>query len=61
MDSGRQKLSCAATIRTTIRPRASLRVTPDTLRWWKEAGINPFLEACAQLKNTSGATPDTTI
>ena len=30
--------------------RVVLRVTPDTLRWWKEAGINPFLEACAQLR-----------
>ena len=30
--------------------RVVLRVTPDTLRRWKELGINPFLEACAQLK-----------
>jgi len=30
--------------------RVVLRVTPDTLRWWKEAGINPFLEAWAQLQ-----------
>ena len=30
--------------------RVVLRVTPDTLRCWKEVGINPFLEACAQLK-----------
>lgn len=29
--------------------RVVLRVTPETLRRWKEAGINPFLEACAQL------------
>jgi hypothetical protein len=30
--------------------RVVLRVTPDTLRRWKEVGINPFLEACAQLQ-----------
>ena len=28
----------------------TLRVTPDTLRRWKEVGINPFLEARAQLQ-----------
>jgi hypothetical protein len=27
-----------------------VRVTPDTLRRWTEVGINPFLEACAQLQ-----------
>jgi hypothetical protein len=27
-----------------------VRVTPNTLRRWSEVGINPFLEACAQLK-----------
>lgn len=27
-----------------------VRVTPDTLRRWKDVGINPFLEACAQLQ-----------
>jgi hypothetical protein len=26
------------------------RVTPDTLRRWNGVGINPFLEACAQLQ-----------
>lgn len=26
------------------------RVTPDTLRRWYDIGINPFLEACAQLQ-----------
>lgn len=30
--------------------RVVLRVTPETLRRWKEIGINPFLEACAQLR-----------
>ena len=30
--------------------RVVLRVTPETLRRWKEVGINPFLEACAQLQ-----------
>jgi hypothetical protein len=29
--------------------RVLLRVSPETLRRWKEVGINPFLEACAQL------------
>lgn len=28
-----------------------VRVTPDTLRRWNEVGINPFLEACAQLRD----------
>jgi hypothetical protein len=27
-----------------------VRVTPDTLRRWGTVGINPFLEACAQLQ-----------
>jgi hypothetical protein len=27
-----------------------VRVTPNTLRRWAEVGINPFLEACAQLQ-----------
>lgn len=26
------------------------RVSPDTLRRWQDVGINPFLEACAQLQ-----------
>ena len=26
------------------------RVKPDTLRRWAQVGINPFLEACAQLQ-----------
>lgn len=30
--------------------RVVLRVSPETLRRWKEVGINPFLEACAQLE-----------
>ncbi len=28
----------------------TVRVTPDTLRRWATVGINPFLEACAQLQ-----------
>lgn len=28
----------------------TLRISPDTVRRWNEAGINPFIEACAQLK-----------
>jgi hypothetical protein len=28
-----------------------VRVTPDTLRRWKEVSINPFIEACAQLRD----------
>ena len=28
-----------------------LRVTPDTLRRWKDVSINPFLEARAQLQD----------
>jgi hypothetical protein len=27
-----------------------VRVSPDTLRRWKAVAINPFLEACAQVK-----------
>jgi hypothetical protein len=30
--------------------RVKVRVTPDTLRRWSEVGINPFIEACAQLQ-----------
>jgi hypothetical protein len=30
--------------------RVVLRISPDTLRRWKDVGINPFLEACAQLE-----------
>ena len=29
--------------------KALVRVTPDTLRRWKEVEINPFIEACAQV------------
>jgi len=28
----------------------TLRIASDTVRRWKDIGINPFLEACAQLK-----------
>jgi hypothetical protein len=28
-----------------------VRVTPDTLRRWNDVGINPFIEACAQLQD----------
>lgn len=31
--------------------RVKARVTPDTLRRWNEVGINPFIEACAQLQD----------
>lgn len=35
---------------TGITPtRVVVRVSPDTLRRWKEVAINPFVEACAQL------------
>jgi hypothetical protein len=27
-----------------------VRVTPDTLRRWQSVGINPFIEACAQVE-----------
>jgi hypothetical protein len=27
------------------------RITPDTLRRWADIGINPFIEACAQLQD----------
>jgi hypothetical protein len=27
------------------------RVTPETLRRWADVGINPFIEACAQLQD----------
>lgn len=30
--------------------RVVLRISPETLRRWKDVGINPFLEACAQLE-----------
>ncbi len=30
--------------------RLNVRVTPDTLRRWRDVGINPFIEARAQLK-----------
>ena len=29
---------------------AVVRVTPDTLRRWKDVAINPFIEACAQVQ-----------
>lgn len=38
-----------------------VRVTPDTLRRWAEVGINPYLEACAQLEEywrTAGSESD---
>lgn len=28
-----------------------IRVTNDTTRRWKDVGINPFVEACAQLRD----------
>jgi hypothetical protein len=31
--------------------RVIVRIAPDTMRRWKEVGINPFLEACAQLRD----------
>ena len=31
--------------------RTLVRVTPDTLRRWKDVGIDPFVEACAQLRD----------
>jgi hypothetical protein len=31
--------------------RIIMRIAPDTMRRWNEIGINPFLEACAQLKD----------
>jgi hypothetical protein len=31
--------------------RVIVRIAPDTMRRWKDIGINPFLEACAQLKD----------
>jgi hypothetical protein len=31
--------------------RALVRVVPDTLRRWKEIGIDPHVEACAQLRD----------
>lgn len=30
--------------------QVKVRVTPNTLRRWSEVGINPFIEACAQLQ-----------
>ena len=37
------------TLASDLPTRVLLRVSPETLRRWKEVGINPFLEACAQL------------
>jgi hypothetical protein len=34
--------------------RLTLRIASDTARRWHEAGINPFIEACAQLKEHLG-------
>jgi hypothetical protein len=31
--------------------RVKARVTPDTLRRWNELGINPFIEARAQIQD----------
>jgi hypothetical protein len=31
--------------------RLVLRISPDTLRRWREVSINPFVEACAQLRD----------
>jgi hypothetical protein len=39
-------LDAAATIATAI-----VRVTPDTLRRWKQVSIDPVIEACAQLQD----------
>jgi hypothetical protein len=33
----------------------TLRISSDTVRRWNELGINPFIEACAQLKEHLGA------
>ena len=30
--------------------RVILRISPETLRRWKDVGIDPFVEACAQLE-----------
>ena len=30
--------------------QVKVRVTPNTLRRWSEVGINPFIEACAQMQ-----------
>ena len=30
--------------------RVVLRISPETLRRWKEVAIDPFIEACAQLE-----------
>jgi hypothetical protein len=38
----------------TIPHRIVMRITPDTVRGWREIGINPFIEACAQLKEHLG-------
>ena len=38
----------ASTDARTLEVR--VRITPDTLRRWSDVGINPFLEACAQLE-----------
>lgn len=34
----------------SLPQRVLIRITPDTLRRWKEVGLNPFLEARAQLR-----------
>ena len=31
--------------------RALMRITPETLRRWKDVGIDPLVEACAQLRD----------
>src|SRR5688500_12044536 len=31
--------------------RAPVRIAPETLRRWKEVGIDPLVEACAQLRD----------
>lgn len=31
--------------------RLTLRISPDTLRRWREVSINPLVEACAQLRD----------
>lgn len=36
-------------IHKALPTRVVLRISPETLRRWKEVGINPFLEAGAQL------------
>lgn len=31
--------------------RLTVRITPDTLRRWKQVSIDPLIEACAQLQD----------